>query len=174
MAQALEHAWHDGRLQPLADVRISPLDRGYLFGDGVYEVIPVYGGEPLALDRHLARLHRSCGAIRLPLAYSDEDVAALVRQLVDANGGGNQSVYLQVSRSGDAGRDHRFPETQVSSLFAMSSPLAPIDVAAYRRGVAAVVLPRASSEFSDSQGGSIAPCEIYSLRRRPASSTVRG
>lgn len=141
MAQALEHAWHDGRLQSLADVRISPLDRGYLFGDGVYEVIPVYGGRPLALDRHLARLNRSCSAIRLPLAYDDNDVAALVQQLVDANGGGNQSVYLQISRTGDAGRDHRFPEAQVSNVFAMSSPLAAIDVEAYRRGVSAVVLP---------------------------------
>lgn len=141
MAQALEHAWHDGRLQPLAEVRISPLDRGYLFGDGVYEVIPVYAGRPLAWARHLARLNRSCAAIRLPLGYDEAAIEALVQHLVDANGGGNQSVYLQVSRTGDAGRDHRFPEAQVSSLFAMSSPLAAIDVEAYRRGVAAVVLP---------------------------------
>ena len=141
MADALHYAWHDGRLQALEDVRISPLDRGFLFGDGIYEVIPVYDGRPLALDRHLARLHRSCDAIALPLPEDDAALAARIDALVEANGGGDQSIYLQLSRGGDRGRDHRFPPVQATSLFAMSSRLAPIDTAAYRTGVAAITLP---------------------------------
>lgn len=138
MAEALQHAWHDGRLQPLGEVRISPLDRGFLFGDGIYEVIPVYDGRPLALDRHLARLHRSCAAIALPVPEEDAALTARLTALIEANGGGDQSIYLQLTRGGDAGRDHRFPAAQTTSLFAMSSRLAPIDVAAYRHGAAVI------------------------------------
>lgn len=141
MVQALDNAWHDGQLQPIAEVRISPLDRGYLFGDGVYEVIPVYDSKPLGLDKHLDRLERSCGEIRLPLGRSRTDIAKVIDTLVAANGGGNQSVYLQLTRCGAPGRDHRFPAQQQTNLFAMSSPLAAIDVEAYQRGLTVVVLP---------------------------------
>ncbi|MEO0951968.1 MAG: aminotransferase class IV [Pseudomonadota bacterium] len=141
MAQALEHAWHEGQLKPLADVHISPLDRGYLFGDGIYEVLPVYDGKPLGLDKHLARLARSCDEIRLPVGRSAEDIKAVIMAVVEANGGGDQSVYVQLTRVGLEGRDHRFPDVPQTHLFAMSSRLAPINIDAYAQGLSAIVLP---------------------------------
>lgn len=141
MAQALEHAWHEGQLKPLADVHISPLDRGYLFGDGIYEVLPVYDGRPLGLDKHLARLARSCDEIRLPLGRSAEDITAALMAVIEANGGGNQSLYLQLTRVGLEGRDHRFPDAPQTHLFAMSNRLAPIDADVYANGLSAIVLP---------------------------------
>ncbi|MEM7612643.1 MAG: hypothetical protein AAF270_13240, partial [Pseudomonadota bacterium] len=65
MADALPFAWHGDALQPISEVTISPLDRGFLFGDGVYEVVPVYGGKSLGMDRHLNRLKRSLKEIAL-------------------------------------------------------------------------------------------------------------
>lgn len=141
MAQALEHAWHEGQLKPLADVHISPLDRGYLFGDGIYEVMPVYDGKPLGLDKHLSRLVRSCDEIRLPIGRSGDDIAAALMAVVEANGGGNQSLYLQLTRVGVGGRDHRFPDAPQTHLFVMSNRLAPIDAEAYANGLSAIVLP---------------------------------
>ncbi|MEO1593770.1 MAG: aminotransferase class IV [Pseudomonadota bacterium] len=141
MAQALQHAWHEGQLKPLADVHISPLDRGYLFGDGIYEVLPVYDGKPLGLDKHLARLARSCAEIHLPLGRSAEDFTAILMAVIEANGGGNQSLYLQLTRVGVGGRDHRFPDAAQTHLFAMSNRLAPIDAATYAKGLSAIVLP---------------------------------
>ena len=140
MADALQMAWHGTRLQPLAEVAISPLDRGFLFGDGVYEVIPVYAGQPLRLDLHLGRFARSLAAIRLPAPMSDAALSDVISTLIAANGGGDQSVYLQASRNGDTGRDHRFPAQQYSTLFAMCSRLRPVTAADYADGVVAVTL----------------------------------
>ena len=144
MARALEFAWHDGALKPLSEVHISPLDRGFLFGDGVYEVIPVYAGRPLGMPQHLARLRRSLAAIALAAPMPDASIADLIATVVDRNGSGDQSVYLQISRRGDDGRDHRFPntpESAASSLFVMSSPLEAPRKAAYAEGFSAITLP---------------------------------
>lgn len=140
MADALAMAWHGASLQPLAEVAISPLDRGFLFGDGVYEVIPVYDGKPLGLELHLGRFARSLAAIRLPAPMNDAALVAAIHALIEGNGGGNQSVYLQASRNGDTGRDHRFPAQQFSTLFAMCSRLTPVRAEDYADGVTAVTL----------------------------------
>ncbi len=141
MADALSMAWHGGYIKPLAEVSISPLDRGFLFGDGVYEVIPVYDGKPLALALHLQRFTRSLAEIRLPAPMDSDALSDVITALIDANGGGNQTIYLQASRNGDAGRDHRFPPQQHSTLFGMSSRLKPVSAADYADGVSAVTLP---------------------------------
>ncbi|MEO1582531.1 MAG: aminotransferase class IV [Pseudomonadota bacterium] len=141
MARALEYGWHDGAVRPLSEIRISPLDRGFLFGDGVYEVIPAYGGKPLGLEEHLRRMTLSLAAIDLPEPCSQDALTSIIDQVLAANGPGNQSIYIQVSRSGDDGRDHKFPVANTPSLFLMTSPLTPPTWARYSEGFAAISLP---------------------------------
>ena len=124
MAAPLPIAHLNGRFLPLAEARLSPLDRGFLFGDGVYEVIPVYAGRLFHLPAHLERLQYSLDSIRLKNPLTDAEWTALLEKLVKDNGGGDQAVYLQVSRGTDSGRDHSFPKGVPATVFAMGSPLA--------------------------------------------------
>ncbi len=114
----------NGRYLPLAQAQVSVLDRGFLFGDGVYEVIPVYNGHPFRLEQHLERLEHSLAAIRLPLDWPRARWAEVIREVVARNGAGHQSVYLQVTRGEQPKRDHRFPEQVHPTVFVMSSPFA--------------------------------------------------
>jgi D-alanine transaminase len=116
-------AYFDGQFMPLEDVRVSPLDRGYLFGDGVYEVVPVYGGKLFRLDEHLDRLERSMSAIELVNPLPRAAWCELLHDIVARNGRGEQSVYLQVTR-GVAERNHAFPADTPPSVFVMSKPVA--------------------------------------------------
>lgn len=140
MAAPLPTAHLDGRLLPLAEARISPLDRGFLFGDGVYEVIPAYGGRLFHLPAHLRRLQHSLDGIRLKNPHSDADWTALLEGLVAKNGGGDQAIYLQVSRGAPAERDHNFPGNTAPTVFAMSSPLAGLPQELKTRGAKVVTL----------------------------------
>lgn len=112
-------AYLDGEFLPLEDVRISPLDRGFLFADGVYEVVPVYAGRLLRADAHLQRLQRSLAGIHLEDSIGRAGLHTLLEQMVERNGGGNQAVYLQVTR-GAAPRDHGFPDGVAPTVFAMT------------------------------------------------------
>ena len=123
MAAPLPIAHLNGRFLPLAEARISPLDRGFLFGDGVYEVIPAYAGRLFHLQAHLKRLQYSLDCIRLRNPLNEAGWSGLLNKLVADNGGGDQAVYLQVSRGADVGRDHSFPSGVPATIFAMSSPL---------------------------------------------------
>jgi len=98
------------------------LDRGFIFGDGVYEVIPVYSRHPFRLPEHLQRLRHSLDAVRLGNPMTDAEWARLIRELVARHPGEDQSVYLQVTR-GVAKRDHAFPKEAKPTVFMMSSPL---------------------------------------------------
>jgi D-alanine transaminase len=124
MAEPLPIASFNGNFMPLADVRVSPLDRGFLFGDSVYEVIPVYAGESFLLDAHLDRLERSLREVRIRNPLDRAGWVDLIRGLVQRNGGGNVAVYLQVSRGADVGRDHCFPGDHVHpTVFGMVTPI---------------------------------------------------
>jgi len=105
MADALPTCLLDGKLLPTAEARVSPLDRGFLFGDGVYEVIPCYRGAPLRLEAHLDRLHDGLDALGIPAPFERADWKAHVAALIEANGGGDLGVYLEVTRGAGAGRD---------------------------------------------------------------------
>ncbi len=129
----------DGAWLPLSQARVPVLDRGFIFGDGVYEVIPVYGRRPFRLPQHLARLERSLAAIRLDPPLDARGWTALIDELLARNPGGDRSVYLQVTR-GPARRDHAFPRAPTPTVFAMVSPLNPPDPALLEEGAAAVVL----------------------------------
>lgn len=118
---------------------ISPMDRGFIFGDGVYEVIPAYNGHLFRIDEHLRRLHDSLASVGITAPLSNSECLAMLNELVKRNGGGNQSVYLQITR-GVAARDHGFPADIRPTVFAMSSPLKPLDEEVRRHGVSAIVL----------------------------------
>ncbi|MCH8543979.1 MAG: D-amino acid aminotransferase [Alcanivorax sp.] len=119
-------AYLNGTWQPLEDARISPLDRGFLFADGVYEVIPVYAGKAFRLAEHLDRLDHSLSAIQLAAPLSRTGWENLLNELVQRNEGGNLSVYLQITRGAPAKRDHAFPAADTpATVFAMVSPMAP-------------------------------------------------
>lgn len=140
MAVPLPWAWFDGGFRPLADVRISPLDRGFLFGDSVYEVIPVFGGRVFLADAHLDRLERSLAALRIRNPHARGAWHDIVSGLAGRNGGGSLAVYLQVTRGADAGRDHAFPDAGLApTVFGMATPVA--DPHPDRHGVRAITRP---------------------------------
>ena len=112
----------NGEFMPLEEARIPVLDRGFIFGDGVYEVIPVYSRRPFRLPEHLRRLQNSLDAIRLANPLSDAEWTRLIGEIVARNAGDDQSVYLQVTR-GIARRDHAFPQGAKQTVFIMTSPL---------------------------------------------------
>jgi D-alanine transaminase len=128
----------NGSLLPLREARISPLDRSFLFGDGVYEVIAARRGQPRRLAAHLARLIRSLREIRLHNPHSEAEWHALVLALIEANGGGNLYVYLQVSRGAEFGRNHA-PLPQIEpTIFAFCSPLPVTAPETLERGVTCI------------------------------------
>jgi D-alanine transaminase len=130
-------AHFNGKLAPIDEIRISPLDRGFIFGDGVYEVIPVYGGAPLHAREHFERLQRSMDEIRLSNPHSVEEWIALTRELL-AHHPGNQSVYIQVTRGAPQKRDHVIPKDLEPTVFMMCYPLASPSKEAIEKGVACV------------------------------------
>ena len=133
-------AYLNGNFQPLEDTRVSVLDRGFLFGDGVYEVIPVYEGRPLRLSEHLARLDNSLAAIHIPNPLAESEWSDLFDALIARNGGGNLSLYLQVTRGSAAKRDHAF-SSGVPSIFLMASQLAAPPKIDQVEGIVAITLP---------------------------------
>jgi D-alanine transaminase len=130
----------NGEYLPESEARISVLDRGFLFGDGVYEVVPVYGGRLFRLEQHLDRLERSLEAVRIAPPMDRQGWVRMLEELLERNPGGDRSVYLQVTR-GVARRDHAFPADAVPTVFAMVNPLTAPDPALFETGVAAVTVP---------------------------------
>lgn len=122
-----------------SEARISIFDRGFMFGDGVYEVIPVYGGRLFRFDQHLARLRHSLDAIALKILITDEQLTDIFNQLLDG-GTDDASIYLQITR-GAAPRNHSFPATQSPTVLAYAQDLVYPDEAQRNMGVHAVTLP---------------------------------
>jgi D-alanine transaminase len=127
----------NGRFLPLEDAKISVLDRGFIYGDGVYELIPVYGRKPFRLKQHLARLQRSLDGIRLANPHSDAEWERIIRDLIARMPFDDQGVYFQVTR-GVAKRDHAFPSGTAPTVFMMSNPLVLPSPEQVERGVAVV------------------------------------
>lgn len=129
----------NGKYLPLDEACVPVLDRGFIFGDGVYEVIPVYAGKPFRLSHHLQRLGDSLAAIYLSNPLSDDEWAEKLQQVIDRNADSDQSLYLQVTR-GVAKRDHGFPGNIEPTVFIMSNPFKPVDTRLLEEGVAAITL----------------------------------
>jgi D-alanine transaminase len=116
-----------GQFLPLAEAKVSVLDRGFVFGDGVYEIVPVYSGKPFRLDEHLRRLQGSLDAIRLPNPHGEADWRELVQRLIGLQDFPDQSVCIQVTRGtpgpGQPLRDHPFPKRVAPTVFMFAQPL---------------------------------------------------
>lgn len=129
----------NGQFLPLDEARISPLDRGFLFADGVYEVVPVYSRRPFRLDEHLGRLQASLDGIRLTNPHALAEWRKLVSAMIGHSPWDDAQIYLQVTRGADSKRDHAIPPAGVvPTVFMFASPLVPPDADLRRQGVGAV------------------------------------
>jgi D-alanine transaminase len=129
----------NGQFVPPEQAVVPVMDRGFLFGDGVYEVIPAYGGTPRRVDAHLDRLDASLRGLGLEAPMSREGWRDVFRRLLAADPDADQAIYLQVTRGVAPVRDHRFPERPRPTVLAMAKPLALRGPAVAELGVAAVV-----------------------------------
>jgi D-alanine transaminase len=135
----------NGEFSTLRDAKVSVMDRGFIFGDGVYEVVPVYAGRPFRFDQHLARLDRSLSELRIANPMSHDQWQSLVDQLISAYAGSigksatqtDQLIYIQVTR-GVAMRDHAMPPGISPTVFATSNKISPPSAAERAGGVACV------------------------------------
>jgi len=127
----------NGKFLPIDEARISVLDRGFIYGDGVYELVPVYRRQPYRLPQHLARLQRSLDGIRLANPHRDSEWETIIHDLITRQPFDDQGVYLQITR-GAAKRDHAFPPDAVPTVFIMSNPLPVLSREQIEGGVAVV------------------------------------
>jgi D-alanine transaminase len=135
----------NGEFTQLQNAKISVMDRGFIFGDGIYEVVPVYGGQPFRFAQHMARLERSLAELRITNPMSRAEWAAVASKLIadyaqstGAEGqNGDQMIYIQVSR-GVAMRDHVMPENITPTVFVMSNKMSVPSEAVRQQGVACV------------------------------------
>jgi D-alanine transaminase len=130
----------NGKLLPAEQASVSVLDRGFIFGDGIYELVPVYSRVPFRLDEHLTRLERSLGEAKIRNPYSRAQWRGHIYQLIDAQSFDDQGVYFQVTR-GVAKRDHALPKNIEPTVFMMSNPLVNPPQAQVEQGGAAVSAP---------------------------------
>ena len=128
----------NGEFLPLSEARISPLDRGFLFADGVYEVIPVYSRLPFRLDEHLRRLQISFDGIRLPNPLRQDAWKAIILRLIAEAEFADQAIYIQVTRGADNKRDMCFPKDVEPTIFLFTAPLVRPTPAQCDTGVSAV------------------------------------
>jgi D-alanine transaminase len=133
----MNHVYLNGEFLPIEEARIPVLDRGFIFGDGVYEVIPVYDRRPFRLHHHLDRLRHSLDGIRLANPLSTAEWETLIGRIVAEAEWEDQGVYLQITR-GPAPRDHAFPKTVTPTVFVMATALTTPSTEIVTHGVAAI------------------------------------
>ncbi len=129
----------NGKFLPESKAHVSVLDRGFIFGDGIYEVIPVYGGKLFRFHEHLSRLQNSLDAIRIINPLSAPEWEKTLTELIHLNSDGDQSLYLQITR-GSAKRDHALPDNPTPTVFAMCNELKPLAAEIINEGVAAITV----------------------------------
>jgi D-alanine transaminase len=132
----------NGEILPIEQAKVPVLDRGFIFGDGIYELVPVYSRVPFRLEEHLARLERSLREVRIKNPYTRVEWREVIQRLIAAQPFEDQGLYFQVTR-GVAKRDHAFPAGVEPTVFAMSSPLVNPPAALVERGAAA----RSAADF---------------------------
>ncbi len=136
------NAYLNGQFLPLADAKVSVLDRGFVFGDGVYELVPVYSGKPFRLDAHLHRLQFSLDGIRLANPHGMAEWRECILKLIALQDFSDQSLYIQVTRGtpgeGQALRDHAFPQDVPPTVFMFAQPLITATPAQKAAGVCAI------------------------------------
>ncbi len=110
-------AYLNGIYMPLEEARISPMDRGFLFGDGIYEVVPSYGGKMVGFGPHISRMNDGLGAIEIDHKWSEDQWRELCSTLLEKNGNGNLGIYLHVTRGADSKRNHAYPDGIAPTVF---------------------------------------------------------
>jgi D-alanine transaminase len=140
MADPLPICYLNGAYLALEDARISPLDRGFLFADSAYEVLPVYGGRPYRFVEHFRRLDRSLSEIRIAAPHSHPEWLAILNQLTERNGRDDYYAYVQVTRGAEFGRNHAFPSAVAPTVFAMCSPFPELTDAMRGAGARAITI----------------------------------
>jgi len=138
MAEPLPISYLNGEFVPLREARISPLDRGFLYSDGAYEVMPVYSGRPFRFDAHAERLTRSLDAIKMEDPHTRAEWRTLIATLITRNGGGDQYVYWQVTRGAEFGRNHAPLPHIPRTVFAFCAPLPVTSAETLENGVSCV------------------------------------
>jgi D-alanine transaminase len=138
MSGPLPVCFLNGAYLPLEQATVSPFDRAFLFGDAVYEVVPVYGSRPFRLRQHLDRLNRSLSGIRMQPVMSHGDWAHVCQELITRNSAADGHLYAQVSRGAEFGRNHAWPEGLKPTIFAYCTELDALPDALIEKGVAAV------------------------------------
>jgi D-alanine transaminase len=141
MSGPLPICYLNGNYLPLEEATVSPFDRAFLFGDAVYEVVPVYTSRPFRLRQHLDRLNRSLGGIRMPPPMPHGDWAHVCQELISRNHADDGYLYIQVTRGAEFGRHHAWPEGLKPTLFAYCTELEPLAPALIDNGVAAISAP---------------------------------
>ncbi|MCB2262749.1 MAG: aminotransferase class IV [Candidatus Thiosymbion ectosymbiont of Robbea hypermnestra] len=136
----MNQVYLNGKFIPLGEASVPVMDRGFLFGDGVYEVIPVYGGHPFRLSQHMARLDNSLQSIRMENPLRPDDWERIFARLLDSTAKTDQLLYLQITRGVDQTRNHLFPQGAEPTVLVMTWALGPRDPAIPRTGFAAIVL----------------------------------
>jgi D-alanine transaminase len=141
MSGPLPFCYLNGQYLALKEAAVSPFDRAFLFGDAVYEVVPVYSGRPFRLRQHLDRLNRSLDGIRMTAPMPHGDWAHICQELISRNGADDAYLYMQVTRGAEFGRNHAWPEGLKPTVFAYCTELDPLPTALTDNGVAAVTSP---------------------------------
>ena len=124
----------DNQFLPIDQAHVSVLDRGFLFGDGVYEVIPVFSSKPLRENEHLLRLENSLRSVGLDNPYSKSEWSQLFQEILEKNPGEDRAIYLQVTRGHYEIRDLTLTEKQRLTVFVMVMPVKTIDIAVIEKG----------------------------------------
>jgi D-alanine transaminase len=115
----------NGDYMPMSEARISPMDRGFLFGDGIYEVIPSYDGRLVGFTPHLERMQDGLDAIEIRLQVDHGQWRQIATELIERNGGGNLGIYFHVSRGADTQRHHAYPENIQPTVYAFAFEIPP-------------------------------------------------
>lgn len=110
-------AYLNGEYLPLEEARISPMDRGFLFGDGIYEVVPSYGGKMVGFGPHITRMQTGLASIEIKLDWDEDKWREVCDTLLEKNGNGNLGIYLHVTRGADSKRHHAYPEGITPTVF---------------------------------------------------------
>lgn len=126
---------------PLEKATVSVEDRGFLLGDGIYEVVRVYGGRPFRLADHLQRLHQSAAAAQLPLPDNADDLPDIIQRLLEENDVLDTNVYIQCTRGHSHPRQHAFPADVHPTMLVMTTPIIPLPSGAREQGVSAITVP---------------------------------
>ena len=118
-------AYLNGDYLPLEEARISPMDRGFLFGDGIYEVVPSYDGRMVGFGPHIARMQNGLDAIEIKLGWDEAKWREVCTELMAKNGNGNLGIYLHVTRGADSKRHHAYPEGVEPTVFGYAFEIPP-------------------------------------------------